>query len=81
MRTGPFGVSKLGGATTPTSLEFDSLPYVLQNMRIWKPNDMKRGHNDDIAKNSGKIWTSRKPAKLYIIRKVLTKFNQKYIFY
>ena len=29
--------------------------------------------NDVITKNNGKIWTSAKPDKLYIIRKVLSK--------
>ena len=30
-------------------------------------------HNDVIAKNNGKIRTSSKPEKLYIIRKVMTR--------
>ena len=46
-------------------------------MHIWKVNNNKKRYNDVITKNKPKIWTSAKPIKLYIIRKVLTRGVQK----
>ena len=37
-------------------------------------------HNDVITKNNGKIWTSAKPDKLYIIRKVMIRAFRKWNF-
>ena len=37
-------------------------------------------HNDVIIKNNGKIRTSAKPEKLYIIRKVMMKLSENVIF-
>ena len=50
-------------------------------MQIWKPYDKKWRHNDIITKNNGKMWTSAKPNKLYITRKVLMRAIQKCTFY
>ena len=54
---------------------------VPQNIQIWKPCDKKWRHNDIITKNNGKMRTSSKPNKLYIIRKVLMRAIQKCTFY
>ena len=43
-------------------------------MVIWKPNNNKWRHNDVITKCIGKIGTSAKPNKIYIIRKVLKSY-------
>ena len=48
-------------------------------MLIWKPNNNKRRHNVVITKNNDKIWTSAKPNKIYIIRKVLMRAIKKWI--
>ena len=37
-------------------------------------------YNDVITKNNGKIRTSAKPEKLYIIRKVIRKLSENVIF-
>ena len=50
-------------------------------MQIWKPCDKKWRHNDIITKNNGKMQTSAKPNKLYIIRKALMRAVQKCTFY
>ena len=59
----------------------DSSFKVPPNMKIWKPCDKKWRHNDIITKNNGKMRTSTKPNKLYIIRKVLMRAIQKFTFY
>ena len=43
-------------------------------MLIWKPNDDKWRHHDVITKDIGKIRTSSKPNKIYIIRKVFKSY-------
>ena len=45
-------------------------------MQTWKLNNNKWRHNDIITKNNGKIRTSVKPNKLYVIRKVLIRAIQ-----
>ena len=50
-------------------------------MLIWRPNNNKRRHNDVITKNNGKIRTSAKPNKIYIIWKLLMRAIQKCAFY
>ena len=53
----------------------DSSIKIPQNVQIWKPCDQKWRHNDN-----GKMRTSSKPNKLFIIRKVLMRAIQNVLF-
>ena len=88
--SGWFFIRKLDAFSTPSSVNFDpdnledwnleGWYYVLQNILICNPSDNKWRQNDVITKNNGKMRTSAKPDKLYIIRKVFTRAMQKCTF-
>ena len=74
----------ISGTIKTISLKLCTVIVLLKAYQNAKRNfqkcDLLR-HNDVITKNNGKIWTSAKPDKSYIIRKVMMRAFRKCIFY